>query len=250
MTTMGRSASSAPHRPSDGARERHLSQRAEYVLTHYLADNPDTALQEDVNAGRTSLERAYRILKETGARDPKTGIHRSDLLHYAAEFEMRQARKTGHPTTVGVFDIDHFKTMNTELTHGGADEVLKRVAQIMSAAIRASDDVLPVDRHDEHSVVRWGGEEFVLLFSGVDLNHARVAAERIRKKIETDLAGLRPNNAPVTVSGGLAGYDATLDTTPENWIRRADEQMFAAKAAGRNKIFPSENSKSQVPNIT
>ncbi|MBI5466997.1 MAG: diguanylate cyclase, partial [Candidatus Kerfeldbacteria bacterium] len=120
-----------PERRSRPESAEQLSLRAEHVVHAYLAAHPDYTLREEVEAGRLPIEKAYRIMKES-ARDPKTGVQRSDLLKYALEYEMYQTRETGEPVTVAVFDIDDFKRINTELTHVGADGVLKRVADIIT----------------------------------------------------------------------------------------------------------------------
>lgn len=223
-------------RVPDHRRQQELSHRAEFVVKRYLTDHPDETLRRKVTAGAVTMAEAYHLLKDL-ARDPKTGVPRADLLTYALEYELDRADQTGHPLTIGIFDIDHFKVINTELTHVGADDILRLVANLIGAAVRVSDDVLEPDDHDQ-SVIRWGGEEFIVIFSGTSLAQARVAAERLRQSVAESLRDRRPNNQLVTVSGGLGQYQPDTIADWRDLLRRADEQLLAAKAAGRNRIFP------------
>lgn len=225
----------------DADRRRHFTSRAQYVIHAYLADHPEKFLNEKVSSGVVSLPEAYHLLKEF-ARDPKTGVQRSDLLGYAISFEMENTRKSQQPFTVVVFDIDDFKRINEELGHVAADDVLKRVAEIMNHTIRKSDDVIETT-HGE-SVVRWGGEEFVVILSGVDLKNALRVADRIRERIRTELSGLRPTELPITVSGGLAQFDPEKDKEWKQLLERADKELYAAKKAGKDVVFPKKENES------
>lgn len=221
---------------SDEQRRQHQALRAEHVIQSYLAAHPDDLLRRKVEQGSVSTTEAYQLLKDF-ARDPKTGVLRSDLLKYSLEYELYNSRATGDPITIAVFDVDDFKRINSELTHVGADEVLQRVVAIITKEVRQSDDVLPSG--DDEAVVRWGGEEFVVLFSGADRRAAFGAAERIRERITTELTDVRPQHLPVTVSGGLAEYDGESNGDWQDLLKQADSRLLAAKEQGKNRIFPA-----------
>ncbi|MBI5467100.1 MAG: GGDEF domain-containing protein, partial [Candidatus Kerfeldbacteria bacterium] len=107
---------------------------------------------------------------------------------------------------------------------------------IITEEVRQSDDVLP--GAEEESVVRWGGEEFVVVFSQTNRDAAHFAAERIRARIAAELTTVRPNGEAVTISGGLAEYRTAEPSEVDNLLRAADEQLLAAKKSGKNIILP------------
>lgn len=215
----------------DQLRREQAAKRAEYIVRHYLDQHPDGELHKHVQEGGMSILAAYELLKDI-SRDPKTGLSRSDLLSMTMNYEIERARQEGQPLTVAVFDIDHFKKINDLLTHFGADQILLRVGEILHEQIRASDDILQAG--ETHDVVRWGGEEFVVLFIHTDLVAAAIAADRIRRAIQEGVTLSGHPGQTVTISGGLASIQP--EDTWETLLRRADEQVMAAKSKGRNRV--------------
>lgn len=114
-----------------------------------------------------------------------------------------------------MLDIDHFKAINDRYGHVAGDQVIQRVAMDISRELR-SDDI----------VGRFGGEEFVIVFTHANADIAMMVAERVRKAVEAGGA-----NQPVTVSIGVAQW-AQSETTG-SLLRRADEALYFAKGAGR-----------------
>lgn len=239
----------------DEDREHAGMVRDEYVMSHYFIDHPDDALREDVENGTTPMKRAYRILKETGGRDPKTGVARADLLKYSLEYELVQSREQSRPTTIGIIDIDNFKKINDTLGHDNGDVVLQHVADIITKGVGPSDDALLVQERREASnsvpvkrerrggaVVRWGGEEFIVILSGDSLEEGHRIVEKIRANVEQTPVTLTTPSGPVTVkvtvSGGVAEYQPGSALDQKSLIKTADNQVLAAKAAGRNRVFP------------
>lgn len=208
-----------------------LSLRAEYVIRHYLADHPDSELRLMVKEGVIDYDRAYRTLTQL-ARDPKTGVQRPDIMPYVLQYEMMLQREVGQPFTVGFYDLDDFKKINTELDHTGADKVLAKAADLISHSVRQKD-VLQLGGED---VTRWGGEEFVVIYSNMSQDQARVPAERLREKFGTNLLGLRPNNAAVTLSGGIVEYDPARHKDWNDLLKDGSRMVQAAKTAGKNRI--------------
>ncbi len=220
----------------DAQREEHGRLRDEHVTAAYFQAHPDYHLAAKVKDGTLSMGDAAKILKES-ARDPKTDVQRADLLQFTLDYETYLAREDAHqPLSLAIVDIDHFKQVNEELTHVGADEVLRDVARVMATTLRESDDLLPLA--DKDAMTRWGGEEFAVILTGVDLSHGHEAAERLREKIEEQLAGRRPEGQPITVSIGLSQYDQQRHRDSSAFLKDADEQLLAAKAAGKNRVFP------------
>lgn len=149
----------------------------------------------------------------TGAFTRRSGEEYLDL-------QMRIAQRTDIPLSIMFLDVDKFKTVNDEFGHEQGDIVLKQVAKGLNKCLRRSDQL-----------VRWGGEEFVVILPNTDIEHVKPILERIAK----NTLGLRPDGKPVTVSIGVS--ELTFDGC-EDWIdlvEKADHRMYEAKKSGRNK---------------
>ncbi|TWD80934.1 diguanylate cyclase (GGDEF)-like protein [Kribbella amoyensis] len=173
---------------------------------------------------------------ETEAQtDPKTSLGRVDWWRRRTEEMLRTARTQREPMAVLLIDIDHFKQVNDTHGHLVGDEALRAVATILRSAIRAKD-----------VIGRFGGEEFVIALPDTDLADATVTADRLRNAVAAsplaamcagvlDDPELDPDTFHLTVSIGVAVYPSD-GTTVDDLIFRADRAMYAAKAAGRNRV--------------
>ena len=139
------------------------------------------------------------------------------------ELTRRMAEWRRHETYVNVvmLDIDHFKRFNDRFGHAAGDAVLVEVARVVRTAIRQSD-----------VAARLGGEEFAVVLAGVGASEARQAAERIRKAVASSTFHYEGTSLRVTVSCGVAQALALEDGC--GLMKRADEALYASKAAGRN----------------
>jgi len=134
--------------------------------------------------------------------------------------EMHQAMRHAIPLSIALFDIDHFKSVNDRHGHAAGDQVLRAVAGAITQSIRGGD-----------LAARWGGEEFLLVLPHTSLEGARHAGDRIRVAVEA----LRVGDIPgVTISGGIACFESREDLSKV--LARADANLYAAKAGGRNQI--------------
>ncbi|MFP5391668.1 MAG: GGDEF domain-containing protein, partial [Gammaproteobacteria bacterium] len=167
------------------------------------------------------LNRALKLetqeLAGQAQTDPLTGVLnrqglRSLLLHSSSLLTP--------PLSIVFLDIDHFKKVNDQNGHQVGDQVLQQFAATVASAVRGSD-----------KLVRWGGEEFLLLCPTTDALQASGLAEKLRARIE---AASWPNDLHVTASFGVAQHIAGEDIGQV--IERADAQLYAAKAAGRNRV--------------
>jgi two-component system, cell cycle response regulator len=208
--------------------------RREQIMVQYRATH--SKFNQHVIEHQLSDEQAYELLFDI-MQDPKTGVQRDDLLEYALKTDISFANNFNQPLSMAVFDIDNFKEINTELTHVGGDDVLREVAK----RLRTSDEMLP---GDGDSVVRWGGEEFVVVFNGLNAFEAQNAAEHIRVRIAEALANIRPSGKQVTVSGGVAQYNSERHQDWKELLGAADAQVMLAKESGKNVIFPLPEKKS------
>ncbi|RBY90669.1 diguanylate cyclase [Blastococcus sp. TF02A-26] len=172
------------------------------------------------------IERLRAALAEEAVRDPLTGLHNRRHLDRVLD-RAPLAPLDPAPVSVLVVDVDHFKTVNDRFGHATGDQVLQAIAGVLTGAARAGD-----------TVARFGGEEFVVVLPGVGRHEAAERAELIRGRC----AALRhdgPDGAlGVTVSVGVA--TAPDDGTgPAALLSAADRAVYAAKAAGRDRVVQS-----------
>ncbi len=158
-------------------------------------------------------------LRHLAETDALTGLpNRRHFLRLADE-ALRLAGSSGRPVSLLMLDIDRFKDINDTHGHQAGDMVLQAVARCLTAGVG-----------DRDRVGRLGGEEFGVLLPGVDGPVAAEAAERLRRDIEV----LAPLGLPVTVSLGVGADKRDIDAL----LALADECLYAAKRAGRNRVVP------------
>lgn len=156
--------------------------------------------------------------------DALTGVGNRMRLDEEIATLLSRAQRYGHKCSLAICDLDFFKSYNDRFGHVRGDEALRLVADGMRINLRSAD-----------AVFRYGGEEFVVLLIEQPLAEAERAMERMRAEIEAlDIPSA--NGGPLTLSVGVAEIDPRTDRTPEEWIRRADEALYAAKAGGRNRV--------------
>jgi len=157
--------------------------------------------------------------------DPLTGAYNRRTFHEIAEREMSRARRAGQPLSIVVLDIDHFRAVNEKHGQRVGDELLRRVAEILRGALRKED-----------MLVRYGGEEFLVLLPEVPGPGAVIVAGRMRKAVAAEEIALAEDRFALTVSAGVA---ARLDEGPESvdtLVARAEEALSLAKRRGRNRV--------------
>lgn len=164
---------------------------------------------------------------EMAVTDALTGLHNRRYMAGQLQALVGRASQGGEPVALLMMDIDHFKAVNDGFGHDAGDEVLREFAVRLATKVRAVD--LPC---------RMGGEEFVVVMPGTRLEDAVRIADRIR----ADMA-----SAPFPVMGGEAHLQITVsigvaatagrDDTPDTLLKRADEGVYEAKSAGRNRVI-------------
>jgi diguanylate cyclase (GGDEF)-like protein len=170
-------------------------------------------------------ERADAEAQRLATMDPLTATYNRRTFHEIAEREVARARRAGQPLSIIVVDIDHFRAINEKHGQRVGDEVLRRVADLLRSALRKED-----------MLVRFGGEEFLVLLPEVAGPGAVVVGGRIRTAIAAEEIVAGPHRFAVTVSVGVS---ARLDEGPESidsLIAHADEALALAKRRGRNRV--------------
>jgi diguanylate cyclase (GGDEF)-like protein/PAS domain S-box-containing protein len=203
------------------------------ILQASVRDISETKrLQRSLAASNAELRRAHdqverqnRELERLCVTDQLTGLYNRRRLDEVIETEGRLARRTRCPLAMVIADIDHFKRINDTLGHQCGDQVLRDIAALLKSNVRDAD-----------VVGRWGGEEFMIVCRGTNLNQARVLAERLRTKMEIHSFAFEHAEG-TTCSFGVAAFNAARGT--EAMIRDADDALYEAKAAGRNRVITS-----------
>lgn len=156
--------------------------------------------------------------------DALTGVNNRRSLETNLQEEVDRHKRYGHPLSLIMFDIDHFKQINDTYGHQCGDSILQAIATLISSSIRKED-----------TLARYGGEEFCCLLPETTLEAAMILAERFRKKIADHLFLCQEDSVHVTISLGVSTMSSKT-TTPELLLKNADDGMYAAKNKGRNRI--------------
>jgi diguanylate cyclase len=187
------------------------------VLMTYLSNIRARSSQR-----KQSLAEALARIRELAIRDELTGLfnrrHMLELLHT----ERSRADRSAQPWCLCMIDVDHFKSINDRHGHGVGDEVLRSLALIIRDGLRDCDHV-----------ARWGGEEFLVLLPNTGLDEAVLVVERIRQSLlRTGMSRSVPD-LRVTLSAGVS--EAVCEESLPQTIDRADQALYRAKSAGRNR---------------
>jgi diguanylate cyclase (GGDEF)-like protein len=175
------------------------------------------------------LKKAMQELQEQAMTDPLTGLHNTRYLRELLPREMLRAKRKDSPLAAIMIDVDHFRRINDSLGHEAGDGVLKELGALFKKSIRGSD-----------IACRYGGEEFAIILADATSEGARRRAEDIRaavKRLELHHGGKSIGGLTVSLGVALFPYHADQATT---LLRKADEALHQAKAAGRDRVVVSD----------
>jgi diguanylate cyclase (GGDEF)-like protein len=166
-----------------------------------------------------------RALVNDAIHDPLTGLLNRGYFDTLFDHEIERARRYGHRFAVVMVDADHFKRINDTVGHAAGDAVLKALGRLLRAGVRDSD-----------IIVRFGGEEFVLLLHETGPDAARAKGEALRAAAQNHPV-IAPNGTRIdlTISVGIAIYPDDGDNA-HALLSCADQRMLSAKQAGRNRV--------------
>jgi two-component system, cell cycle response regulator len=167
--------------------------------------------------------------------DPLTTLMNRRAFLETMSLELARSERHGHPTSLVLLDVDHFKQINDRLGHATGDAVLAATGKLLRAFARKGD-----------LVARWGGEEFLLLLYNSGPEGALIAAERLRKAIE-GMAVFDAAAEPIAVTASLGVATYRRGDLPETVIDRADRAMYEAKSAGRNRVRGPSGTSPRTP---
>ncbi len=194
------------------------------VLASWLSLRIAGGVLASLNAAHAALRRQKEYAELLARTDALTGLANRRAFDEAAELEVQRAVRYASPLVLVMTDLDHFKAINDAHGHHVGDKVLQHFAQVLADSVRTID-----------IVGRWGGEEFVILMPGTELDEAVQAAERMRQAV---LQAPPPLDDPMyayTASFGVAAFSLELPTMV-SLLGRADAALYLAKKHGRNRV--------------
>ena len=204
------------------------------LITQCLLVAQMARLRTEAMCHQAELKDALARIRELATHDDLTGLFNRRHMLERLNNEKHRSIRSGRSFCLAMIDIDHFKRVNDQFGHGTGDQVLGSVSNTIAAGLRETD-----------VVARWGGEEFLVMFTDTDPGTAERVLMRIQSALtHTTLAEDAPR-LRVTFSAGVTAYqpDEMLTRT----IDRADRALYAAKAAGRARILREPPSAEAAP---
>ncbi len=220
-------------------RQFELLARVGHLLRLKRETDCRSAREHELVEKSRELNAANLALQHLSMQDGLTGVANRRRLDEYLELEWRRAIRNRSTLSVIMIDIDHFKNYNDSYGHGAGDAALSRVAASLTGSLRRAADL----------VVRFGGEEFAIVLPETSFEHAMVVAETVRRGVER-LAiehGQSPVSGVVTISAGVASTVPDRHSSVANLLRHADQELYASKGAGRNRVSGSQHAVSPAP---
>ena len=162
-------------------------------------------------------------LRKMSVTDPLTGAFNREFLQQRLPVELALAAQRKTPLSVAMIDVDFFKSVNDRFGHGAGDLVLAEIASRIRSAIRQND-----------VLVRYGGEEFLVMLPQANAERATDVAERVRRQVAQSPIDVDKTPIEVRISAGVA--ECRPNETTVDLINRADAALYSAKQAGRNRV--------------
>lgn len=210
----------------DSAQEKDLILRLAQALTEKadLIHQSVARTQDELAVTRSTLERMASELSETRQsllEDALTGAQNRRGMDAVLTREVARVRRHGGRLTVAMIDIDHFKTVNDQYGHDAGDALLAHISMVARSVLRESD-----------ALVRYGGEEFLLILPDADIQGAQFVVDRLRDVIARSPLIYDQHRIEVTFSCGIARLEE--GENGHSLVLRADRALYDAKRAGRN----------------
>jgi diguanylate cyclase (GGDEF)-like protein len=169
------------------------------------------------------VRKIHTRLNNLANNDALTGLPNRRTFNTKLERLLLLTKRSDASSSIAFLDVDNFKTINDSKGHDVGDKVLQRLSELLSTSVRSSD-----------FVSRWGGEEFIILLAGTDIDNASLIAEKLRAIIENDNALKGLVGSAVTASFGITSVD-TGDTV-DAIFNRVDRALYQSKLDGKNRV--------------
>jgi len=192
------------------------------------AEKANTKLRartEKLEQAAIQLQDSLKETRQQAIEDPLTGVPNRRAYEERLDLEYKRWKRSDEPLTLAIMDIDKFKNINDTFGHPVGDKVLKSVATFIKSKVREMD-----------FFGRIGGEEFIILMIGSDINQSKKRLETLREGIDEYRFGYKGKPVPVTMSIGYAQFKGSDDC--DDVYKRADDALLRCKETGRNKCLP------------
>jgi len=176
----------------------------------------------------------FRRVASQATTDSLTGLANRWTFDEELALEWRRAERVGDPLALILLDIDNFKTINDTHGHQAGDEVLRKVGEVLAASVRQVD-----------LAARYGGEEFAVIVPETDLGGAIDLAERLREALESEEIELQ-NGTHLSVTASFGAAVKGDLPAGEKLVAAADELLYEAKRAGKNRVAPEPAKKKRT----
>jgi two-component system, cell cycle response regulator len=170
-------------------------------------------------------ESFHENMMSSALRDGLTKLFNKRYLLDRLDSELKFAQRHETALSLLMLDVDHFKTINDGHGHLAGDAVLAHLAETLTRAVR-----------NEDVIARFGGEEIAIVLRAIGIEPALHMAERLRRHVEQTLVPFQGQALKATVSIGVAGFPSTASKTTDELLEAADQALYRAKHAGRNKV--------------
>jgi diguanylate cyclase (GGDEF)-like protein len=199
------------------------------VQLHDISERRRAALElmtanEELQSRLRAIEQLQESLRDQAVRDPLTGLFNRRYLDETLAREFARAERSSEPIAVVLLDLDGFKALNDRLGHAAGDEVLKALGALLRARTRKAD-----------IACRYGGDEFLIAMPNTDRGAAMLRAQDLVDAFAAHFAHARAGGHGATLSAGVAVWPADAASL-ETLLASADLALYAAKAAGRNRV--------------
>ena len=204
------------HREIDAEKKLYVKAKQEGSSLQALVDSQT----QELLATNKKLEERIAISEKMAITDPLTET--SNRRHFESQLalECSRSKRFNEPLSLIILDVDDFKSINDQHGHASGDSVLVEVSKKLNSSVRDID-----------LVVRWGGDEFMVLLPNTSVQHAQLLAEKIRTLIDESMDEI---GVKVSVSLGVSEYN--IDESASRFISRADRVLYVAKVEGRNRV--------------
>ena len=185
------------------------------------------SMRQQANQHEAELAKLHQELDRISIQarhDPLTGVLNRKGLDEAMERELSSVRRKETPLCMALLDIDNFKKLNDSMGHATGDQALTHLAGVARECMRPQD-----------TLARYGGEEFVILLPDTPLDKGIEAMTRLQRELSTRFFLAGTEKVLITFSAGVAQLEK--DEVPNDCIRRADQAMYLAKRAGKNRVL-------------
>lgn len=206
---------------------QHCLDQAQFEMSDFY----QVLAQQRAEQHLAEMEEMNRKLEEISVRDALTSLYNRRYFQDRLEQEFHRGQRHQRPVGLVMVDIDHFKRVNDTYGHQIGDEILRGVARLLMEGTRTID-----------IAGRYGGEEFAVILPETPLAEAHQVAERLRERVAATVLhrlvvdGVETEAIHCTISLGVSAYAGTGYAAPADFLRAADEALYAAKHAGRNQV--------------